>query len=210
VLDWGRKERPLFLSTKVTNGAYFDQELDVCDVEMGIKTLLNSFWQGETQVIEGSQEIERIGHRVVHGGKEFEQPTLINAAVKERIRQLIPLAPLHNPANLQGIEIMEKFFPSLPQIAVFDTAFHTTMPEIVKTYPVPCYGFHGISHHREEACQGLAFLNVAIDSEKNRFCQPDADISASDSLKRILVLHTREEWMIARSCHTFSCPCSSN
>jgi acetate kinase len=92
---------------------------------------------------------------------------MINNSVKERIRELIPLAPLHNPANLKGIELMEAYFPSLPQIAVFDTAFHSTMPEMIKTYPVPWewkergiqrYGFHGISHHYC-AERAASFLN---------------------------------------------------
>lgn len=361
LLDWGRKEHSLSLSAKTADGASVEQELDSRDIDKGIEALLNTLWNGETQIVEGPQAIERIGHRVVHGGKEFEQPVRINAEVKNRIRQLIPLAPLHNPSNLQGIELMEKCFPSLPQIAVFDTAFHTAMPEIVKTYPVPLewkergiqrYGFHGISHHycaertadflkknpkdlkiinchlgngcslcairegkshettmgltpleglmmgtrcgsidpgillylmrehqmsqkdlddalnfasglkaiggssdmrdllskqneakgrlavqmfihrlktgigamavslggfdvlsftggigenapfiREETCRGLACLNVALDVEKNRVCRPDADLTPPSSPIHVIVLQTREEWMIARACY---------
>lgn len=101
------------------------------------------------------KQIDAIGHRVVHGGESFREPTLITEEVKNKIRELIPLAPLHNPVNLEGIVRMEKFFPKIPQIAVFDTAFHQTLSPVASTYPVPYswkemgirrFGFHGISH----------------------------------------------------------------
>lgn len=102
------------------------------------------------------QTLDAIGHRVVHGGSLFKEPTLINAQVIEQIRSLIPLAPLHNPANLKGIEVMYTRYPSLIQVAVFDTAFHQDMPTYAALYPLPydlCqrshirrYGFHGTSH----------------------------------------------------------------
>ena len=100
-------------------------------------------------------EIALVGHRVVHGGNLFQKPTLITSAVKRAIRHLSSIAPLHNPINLEGIEIAQEFFPRAKQIAVFDTAFHATMPEVASTYPGPWewkkegirrYGFHGISH----------------------------------------------------------------
>jgi acetate kinase len=97
-----------------------------------------------------------IGHRVVHGGAAFSAPVRINDAVLDTIRRLIPLAPLHNPANLLGIELCREFFPSVPQVAVFDTAFHQSMPPCAYRYAVPetlyrehavrRYGFHGSSH----------------------------------------------------------------
>jgi acetate kinase len=363
-IDWGRKSQPPSLEVKTQTGVQFEQNLNNNNIEQGIETLLKSLWQGKTQVIEGLDAIERIGHRVVHGGMEFERPTLINTMIKERIRSLIPLAPLHNPEDLQGIEWLEKIFPHVPQIAVFDTAFHVTMNEIIKTYPVPYewkaqgiqrYGFHGISHHycaeraakflkqkpqalkiinchlgngcslcaikegksyettmgltpleglmmgtrcgsidpgiilylmrehklsqqelentlnfasglkgiggssdmrellahqnddrarlavqmfvhrlktsigalavalegfnvlsftggigehaapiREETCLGLKCLNVAIDLEQNRMCTPDQEISTESSNIHVLVLHTQEEWMIARACFCLS------
>lgn len=98
-----------------------------------------------------------IGHRVVHGGEDFKQPTLIDAAVLTKIEQLSILAPLHNPANLQGICVCLKIFSKVPQIAVFDTTFHQTLPDYAYRYALPGswyaehkirrYGFHGISHH---------------------------------------------------------------
>ncbi len=100
--------------------------------------------------------LDAVGHRVVHGGERFIEPTRIDADVIEAIRELIPLAPLHNPANLVGIEMMADKAPDLPQVAVFDTAFHQTMPrkaylyaipiELYEEYGVRRYGFHGTSH----------------------------------------------------------------
>ncbi len=97
-----------------------------------------------------------VGHRVVHGAARFTQPVLIDAAVKDEIRACVALAPLHNPANLVGIEACERLLPGIPQVAVFDTAFHQTMPEQAYLYALPLelarehglrrYGFHGISH----------------------------------------------------------------
>lgn len=109
-----------------------------------------------SQAITSINEVDAVAHRVVHGGSEFSKATLISKKVIETIRSLIPLAPLHNPANLKGIELIAKTYPGLTQVAVFDTAFHQTMPEYAALYPLPydlCqhshirrYGFHGTSH----------------------------------------------------------------
>ncbi|MER7571066.1 acetate kinase [Streptomyces sp. NPDC052415] len=103
-----------------------------------------------------SPELAAIGHRVVHGGKHFTEPTVIDDAVLAEIERLIPVAPLHNPANLTGIRTAKALRPDLPQVAVFDTAFHTTMPESAARYAIDVrtadehrirrYGFHGTSH----------------------------------------------------------------
>jgi acetate kinase len=97
-----------------------------------------------------------VGHRVVHGGERFSAPTLVDDEVVAAVESLVPLAPLHNPANLEGIAVARKLFPDLPQVAVFDTAFHQTMPPEAFTYALPRslmmdhqirrYGFHGTSH----------------------------------------------------------------
>ena len=107
-------------------------------------------------VIENPESIKAIGHRVVHGGEKFTKTQIITPEVKEAIKSLIPLAPLHNPANLIGIEASEKFFPNAVQVAVFDTAFFATLPEHAYRYAIPkkfytdnsirVYGFHGTSH----------------------------------------------------------------
>lgn len=103
-----------------------------------------------------SVDLTAVGHRVVHGGATFWRPTLVTEEVLDTVRSLIPLAPLHNPANIQGIEVARETFPIVPQVAVFDTAFHQTIPEHAYTYAVPRawrddhavrrYGFHGTSH----------------------------------------------------------------
>jgi acetate kinase len=111
--------------------------------------------------------ISAIGHRVVHGGEIFTAPTMISPEVIDAIRELIPLAPLHNPANLMGIEVCRELFPKVPQVAVFDTAFHQTMPPHAYRYAIPedwysqfrvrRYGFHG-SSHRFVTSQAAIFL----------------------------------------------------
>ena len=103
-----------------------------------------------------SPELAAVGHRVVHGGTRFTEPTVIDDEVLAEIRALVPLAPLHNPANVTGIEVARALRPDIPQVAVFDTAFHATMPdyaaqyaidaEVAERYSVRRYGFHGTSH----------------------------------------------------------------
>lgn len=115
----------------------------------------------------GEVEIDAIGHRVVHGGEAFSQPMLIDVSVLDEIRRLTPLAPLHNPANILGIEVALAAFEGVPQVAVFDTAFHQTMPRRAFLYPLPKdwyhkhgvrrYGFHG-SSHRYVARKAAQFL----------------------------------------------------
>ena len=110
----------------------------------------------ETGVMDEVERVDGIGHRVVHGGERFRAPTRIDAGVVAAIRALIPLAPLHNPPNLLGIEVCLELFPNVPQVAVFDTAFHQTMPPHAFRYALPeslytdhavrRYGFHGTSH----------------------------------------------------------------
>jgi acetate kinase len=101
-------------------------------------------------------QIAAVGHRVVHGGARFGDPVPVDEELIEKVTELVPLAPLHNPANLEGLQVAGKLFPDLPQVAVFDTAFHQTLPEHAYTYAVPLawreehrirrYGFHGTSH----------------------------------------------------------------
>ncbi len=120
-----------------------------------IERLLQSLWSGETQAISDSSEIEVVGHRVVHGGPHYFEPSIVNAEVKAAIKSVSMFAPLHNRAELEGMEIVAKLLGSVPQIAVFDTGFHRTMPLAAATYPGPYewfeqgirrYGFHGINH----------------------------------------------------------------
>lgn len=110
----------------------------------------------KSKVISDLSEISAIGHRVVQGGEKFAKPALITPELLDEVKKLIPLAPLHNPANIQGIEEMQKNFPGIPNVAVFDTSFHQTMPRHAFMYALPYefyekfgirrYGFHGTSH----------------------------------------------------------------
>ena len=118
-------------------------------------------------IINIEDDLDAIGHRVVHGGETFTAPTLVDSNVLAALRLLTPLAPLHNPANLLGVEITSKLAPKIPNIAVFDTAFHQSMPEHAYLYALPSelyskhhirrYGFHGTSHHfvAEQAAASL-------------------------------------------------------
>jgi len=117
--------------------------------------VLETLWRGDLATIEAASAIDGIGHRVVHGGERYRDSIRIDATVRDAIEALIPLAPAHNPVNLEGIEIMTELFGDLPQFAVFDTAFHGAIPDVAATYPGPYewrdrgirrYGFHGISH----------------------------------------------------------------
>ncbi|MEM7126602.1 MAG: acetate kinase [Chloroflexota bacterium] len=124
--------------------------------ESGIALIAELLYDDDVGVLEAGHVPDAVGHRVVHGGEYFQQPALIDEAVIEAIRQTIPLAPLHNPANLTGIEQTLALFPKTPQVAVFDTAFHQTMPPHAYRYALPDslyqehavrrYGFHGTSH----------------------------------------------------------------
>ena len=137
------------------------QKLDAVDVAMpthaeAIKTVLNTLVDPENGVIASMSEIDAVGHRVVHGGEKFACSVLINDDVMKAIEECIPLAPLHNPANITGIKACEEVMPGVPMVAVFDTAFHQTMPPRAFTYAIPYeyytkdhirrYGFHGTSH----------------------------------------------------------------
>ena len=122
----------------------------------GIQWMLKALTDPEKGAVRNMDEISAVGHRVLHGGERFTASVKINEAVKDAIRDNIPLGPLHNPANLMGIEACEKVMPSTPNVAVFDTAFHQTMPKKAYLYGVPMeyykklhvrrYGFHGTSH----------------------------------------------------------------
>ena len=131
-----------------------------------IAQLLDTLWAGNTRVISGPADIDVAGHRVVHGGPTYRQPALITPEVKSAIAQFGFIAPLHNRAELAGMDLIQERLGSVPQVAVFDTAFHSEMPEAAYVYPGPYdwlaqgirrYGFHGINHQycAERAAQLL-------------------------------------------------------
>ncbi|HWY56942.1 MAG TPA: acetate kinase [Terriglobales bacterium] len=129
--------------------------IQVSSRSQALERLLNSLWQGETKCVKSPSEIDVVGHRVVHGGPHFEDPVFITEEVKSAIAGVSAFAPLHNRAELEGMEIVEKLFSQVPQVAVFDTGFHKKMPLPAAIYPGPFewfgqgirrYGFHGINH----------------------------------------------------------------
>lgn len=133
-----------------------EEILDIENHKIGLQKIADLLLDPVKGVIKNANEIAIVGHRVVHGGKPFIKTTLIDATVKEKIRQLFSLAPLHNPPNLEGIILAEEIFKNAKQVAVFDTAFHHSIPEKAKKYAIPNefynkhniqqYGFHGTSH----------------------------------------------------------------
>ena len=144
------------LNQKTPDGKITDIYQEIPDHVCATKLMLAALQDPEKGVIKSVDEIGAVGHRVLHGGEEFTASCIITDEVKAAIRKYIPLGPLHNPANLMGIEACEAVMPTTPQVAVFDTAFHQTMPPKAFMYGVPYeyykdlgvrrYGFHGTSH----------------------------------------------------------------
>ena len=139
-----------------TSAETFEIETEILNHKAGLKLLASKLLDEKTGIIKSADDIAIVGHRVVHGGKHFSKTTEITADVKAKIADLSSLAPLHNPANLEGIEDAETIFKNAKQVAVFDTAFHQTIPEYAYKYAIPnafldknhirLYGFHGTSH----------------------------------------------------------------
>ena len=142
--------------TLKTSSDSYEEMLPIPTHKVGLEKVADMLLDPEKGVIKSTSEIAAVGHRVVHGGNDFSDTVKIDEKVKSKIKQLFELAPLHNPANLEGINVAEEIFNSAEQIAVFDTAFHQTMPEIAYKYAIPnylltenkirVYGFHGTSH----------------------------------------------------------------
>jgi len=139
-----------------TSSNTIEETLPIPNHKVGLQKVASMLLDAEKGVIKSTSEIGAVGHRVVHGGSDFSDTVKIDEKVKAKIKQLFELAPLHNPANLEGINVAEEIFSSAEQIAVFDTAFHQTMPEVAYKYAIPnylltenkirVYGFHGTSH----------------------------------------------------------------
>ncbi len=132
------------------------QEMVIENHERGLELVLNALQDSEHGVIGSLNEIDAVGHRLVHAGEHYSDAVVITPHVKQVLQDCIPLAPLHNPANIKGIEAVMASIPQVPQCGVFDTAFHQTMPAQAYLYPLPLefykehqirrYGFHGTSH----------------------------------------------------------------
>jgi acetate kinase len=144
------------LTHKPTGGEPYKLITDIPDHTTGINMVMEVLCDPEHGVMKNVNEIKAVGHRVVNGGEAYKESVLIDNDVKKTIEQCIELAPLHNPANLKGILSVEKLIPGVPQVAVFDTSFHQTMPDYAYMYAIPYeyydkykirkYGYHGTSH----------------------------------------------------------------
>jgi acetate kinase len=144
------------LKHKTPSNPDIEQEAPIPDHQDGLNRVVELLLDPEKGVIASPDEIAAVGHRVVHGGEKFSAPTVIDTEVLNVIDALSSLAPLHNPANLTGIQVAMKLFPNATQVAIFDTAFHQTMPAHAYRYAIPnelyeknhvrVYGFHGTSH----------------------------------------------------------------
>lgn len=159
VLATGMVERIGLNGSKIelkVNNEEFEEMREIQNHEEGLKMVANLLLEPSVGLLNDPNEIDAVGHRVVHGGSTFSQTVIINEEVKGKIKELFGLAPLHNPHNFKGIEVSEKIFKRATQIAVFDTAFHQSMPEEAFRYAIPeefylkhqirTYGFHGTSH----------------------------------------------------------------
>ncbi|MCI4443795.1 MAG: acetate kinase, partial [Lentimicrobium sp.] len=130
-----------------------EESMPIPNHKTGLEKIARLLMDEKVGVIKSTLEIDAVGHRVVHGGASFSDTTIINNKVKDKIKQLFELAPLHNPANFEGIIVAEEIFDTAKQVAVFDTAFHQTMPVVAYKYALPnylltenkirVYGFHG-------------------------------------------------------------------
>ena len=145
-----------FIKFKLADGSKKILELDITDHDGAIKAILDLLTSQEFGCIKSFDEIDAVGHRVVHGGEKFNKSVLINDEVIAMIKECYGIAPLHNPVNMAGIDAITHVLPNVPQVAVFDTAFHQTMPAKSYMYALPYkfyekdgvrrYGFHGTSH----------------------------------------------------------------
>ena len=184
------------LTHKPTGKDNYKVVLDIPDHTIGINMVMEALVNPVHGVIKSVGEIKAVGHRVAHGGENFKESVLIDNDVKRDIEKCAELAPLHNPAHLKGILSCEKLLPGIPQVAVFDTSFHQSMPDYAFMYAIPYeyyekyrirkYGFHGTSHRfvAEKACR---MLNLDIHKSKIITCHlgNGASITAIENGKSI-------------------------
>ena len=168
-----------FLKLTLPNGEKKILEKDVPEHTTGIDFILNTLVSEEYGAIKSLEEINAVGHRMVHGGEKFAKSVLLDKEVLDAFIACNDLAPLHNPANLKGVNAVSAILPNVPQVGVFDTAFHQTMPdyaymyavpyELYKKYGVRRYGFHGTSHRyvSKRVCE---FLNIPVEGTKIITC----------------------------------------
>ena len=168
-----------FLKYKLADGSKAITELGHIDHKQGVEAILANLTDPKTGCIKSFEEIDAVGHRVVHGAEKFSKSVLITPEVIRQVKDCYDLAPLHNPANITGIEAITALMPKVPQVAVFDTAFHQTMPAKSYMYALPYkyykedgvrrYGFHGTSH-RYVSARAAEFLGIDITDCKMVTC----------------------------------------
>ena len=164
-----------FVKVKLANGDKKQIMHDIPEHTEGVKFIFSLLTDPEIGVIKSLDEIDAVGHRMVHGGERFSQSVLITPEVIKAFEEVSDLAPLHNPANMKGVNAVSELMPGLPQVGVFDTAFHQTMPPKAYMYAIPYdlyekygirrYGFHGTSH-RYVSARALEFLGMKADGTK--------------------------------------------
>ncbi|MEN3185827.1 MAG: acetate kinase [Atribacterota bacterium] len=164
----------------------FVEEGEVSNHRVALEWIIKVLTQGETRVLEDVSEIRAVGHRVVHGGERFVDSVLIDEVVLRTIKECAELAPLHNPPNILGIEACQALMPGVPQVAVFDTAFHSTIPEWAYIYAIPYeyyekyrirrYGFHGTSH-RYVAERAAKMMEKNLENLKLITCHMGSGVS---------------------------------
>lgn len=168
-----------FLKYKLADGSKAIKELGLVDHKGAVKAVLDILTDPELGCISSYDEIDAVGHRVVHGAEKFSKSVLITDEVLQQVKECYDLAPLHNPANVTGIEAVEEILPGVPQVGVFDTAFHQTMPPKSYMYALPYrfykedgvrrYGFHGTSH-RYVSARVCEILGVDIEKQRIITC----------------------------------------
>lgn len=168
-----------FIKFKLSDGTKKIVELNITDHQGAIKAILDTITGTEYCCIKSFNEIDAVGHRVVHGGEKFNKSVLITEEVIAKVKECYDIAPLHNPVNIAGIEAITNILPEVPQVGVFDTAFHQTMPAKSYMYALPYkfykedgvrrYGFHGTSH-RYVSKRVCDFLGVKYEDQKIITC----------------------------------------
>ena len=168
-----------FIKIKLADGRKVQIDESIPEHTKGVKFILQVLTEGEYAVLNSLDELDAVGHRTVHGGEKFNKSVLLTDEVMEAFAACNDLAPLHNPANIKGINAVKELLPEIPQVGVFDTAFHQTMPdyaymyalpyELYKDYGVRRYGFHGTSHRyvSERVCE---FLGIKAEGTKIITC----------------------------------------
>jgi acetate kinase len=175
-IEWSASSAKLQITS--SRGSSREESVSSTDRRSAMEYMLRTLWDGPDAILKNAASIDVVGHRIVHGGQKLVEPTIVTPEVKRVIASVAAFAPLHNRAELEGIEIIERLIGKVQQVAVFDTGFHRTMPPTAYTYPGPYewldrgirrYGFHGINH---EYCSARAaqLLNRDLGSVKIVSC----------------------------------------